>query len=99
MSTLRITRLLAATAALLAASTIASGAGKINVITATQDLAAISADIGGDRITIESIAKGYQDPHFVQPKPSFLINLQKADLRVLIALKLAIAWLPPLVTN
>ncbi len=99
MSTLRITKLLAATAALLAASTIASGAGKINVITATQDLAAIGADIGGDRITIESIAKGYQDPHFVEPKPSFLIKLQKADLLVLVGLQLEIGWLPPLITQ
>src|SRR6266852_721911 len=88
MSTLRITKLLAATAA-----------GKINVITATQDLAAIGADIGGDRITIEAIAKGYQDPHFVEPKPSFLIKLQKADLLVLVGLQLEIGWLPPLITQ
>jgi ABC-type Zn uptake system ZnuABC Zn-binding protein ZnuA len=87
------------TAALLVASNIASAAGKINVITATQDLAAIGADIGGDRITIESIAKGYQDPHFVEPKPSFLIKLQKADLLVLVGLQLEIGWLPPLITQ
>src|SRR5712692_6819110 len=99
MSTLRITKLLAATAAVLAVSTIASAAGKINVITATQDLAAIGADIGGDRITIEAIAKGYQDPHFVEPKPSFLIKLQKADLLVLVGLQLEIGWLPPLITQ
>src|SRR5260370_6806570 len=99
MSTLRITKLLAATAALLAASTIASGAGKINVITATQDLAAIGADIGGDRITIESIAKCYQDHNFVELKPSFLIKLQKADLLVLVGLQLEIGWLPPLITQ
>ena len=99
MSTLRITKLLAMTAALLVASNIASAAGKINVITATQDLAAIGADIGGDRITIESIAKGYQDPHFVEPKPSFLIKLQKADLLVLVGLQLEIGWLPPLITQ
>ena len=97
MSTLQITKLLAATAAFLAASTMANAAGKINVITATQDLAAIGADIGGDRITIEAIAKGYQDPHFVEPKPSFLIKLQKADLLVLVGLQLEIGWLPPLI--
>jgi len=99
MSTLQITKLLAATAAFLAASTMANAAGKINVITATQDLAAIGADIGGDRITIEAIAKGYQDPHFVEPKPSFLIKLQKADLLVLVGLQLEIGWLPPLITQ
>jgi len=99
MSTLQITKLLAAIAAFLAASTMANAAGKINVITATQDLAAIGADIGGDRITIEAIAKGYQDPHFVEPKPSFLIKLQKADLLVLVGLQLEIGWLPPLITQ
>src|SRR5216683_6221135 len=99
MSTLRISNFLAVTAALLAVSTIASAAGKINVITATQDLAAIGADIGGDRITIEAIAKGYQDPHFVEPKPSYLLNLRKADLLVVVGLQLEIGWLPPLITQ
>jgi zinc/manganese transport system substrate-binding protein len=99
MSIVRISKLLSATAALLAASTIANAAGKINVITATQDLAAIGADIGGDRITIEAIAKGYQDPHFVEPKPSFLLKLQKADLLVVVGLQLEIGWLPPLITQ
>ena len=99
MSTLRISKLLAVTAALFAVSSIANAAGKINVITATQDLASIGADIGGDRITIEAIAKGYQDPHFVEPKPSFLIKLQKADLLVLVGLQLEIGWLPPLITQ
>src|SRR5260370_38657842 len=81
MSTLRITKLLAATAAVLAVSTIASAAGKINVITATQDLAAIDADIGGDRITYASNTKGYQDPLFVEPKQRFVIKLHKTYLR------------------
>jgi zinc/manganese transport system substrate-binding protein len=99
MSILRVSKSLAVAAALLAASGIASAAGKINVITATQDLAAIGAAIGGDRITIESIAKGYQDPHFVEPKPSFLIKLQKADVLVLVGLQLEIGWLPPLITQ
>src|SRR6266567_2144331 len=99
MSTLQITKLLAAIAAFLAASTMANAAGKINVITATQDLAAIGADIGGDRITIEAIAKGYQDPHFVEPKPSFLIKLRKADRLVVVGLQLEIGCLPPLITQ
>src|SRR5438270_9798107 len=74
-------------------------AGKINVITATQDLASLAAEVGGDHITVESIAKGYQDPHFVEPKPSFLLKLQKADLLVVVGLQLEIGWLPPLITQ
>ena len=76
-----------------------SAASKLNVITSTEDLSAIGREIGGDHITIESIAKGYQDPHFVEPKPSFLLKLQKADLLAVVGLQLEIGWLPPLITQ
>src|ERR1051326_4249151 len=76
-----------------------SAASKLNVVTSTEDLAAIGREIGGDHISIESIAKGYQDPHFVEPKPSFLLKLQKADLRAVVGLQLEIGWLPPLITQ
>jgi zinc/manganese transport system substrate-binding protein len=88
-----------AIAMLLAAGGVSEAAGKLNVITSTQDLASIAAEIGGDRITVESIAKGYQDPHFVEPKPSFLLKLQKADLLAVVGLQLEIGWLPPLITQ
>ena len=74
-------------------------ASKLNVVTSTEDLAAIGREIGGDRVTIDSIAKGYQDPHFVEPKPSFLLKLQKADLLAVVGLQLEIGWLPPLITQ
>jgi ABC-type Zn uptake system ZnuABC Zn-binding protein ZnuA len=74
-------------------------AGKLNVVGATQDLAAIAEEVGGDRITVDSIAKGYQDPHFVEPKPSFLLKLQKADVLLTVGLQLEIGWLPPLITQ
>ncbi len=77
----------------------AQAASKLNVVTATEDLAALSREVGGDRISVEAIAKGYQDPHFVEPKPSFLLRLQKADLLVVVGLQLEIGWLPPLQTQ
>jgi zinc/manganese transport system substrate-binding protein len=92
-------RYLVLIAVLLAATGNCDAAGKINVITATQDLASLGAEVGGDHITIEAIAKGYQDPHFVEPKPSFLLKLQKADLLVVVGLQLEIGWLPPLITQ
>jgi zinc/manganese transport system substrate-binding protein len=76
-----------------------SAASKLNVVTSTEDLSAIGRAIGGDHITIESIAKGYQDPHFVEPKPSFLLKLQKANLLAVVGLQLEIGWLPPLITQ
>jgi zinc/manganese transport system substrate-binding protein len=70
---------------------------RLNVVTATEDLAAIGKEVGGDRVTIESIARGYQDPHFVEAKPSFILKLQKADLLVVVGRELEIGWLPPLI--
>src|SRR5947207_11614997 len=57
---------------------------KLNVVTTTEDLASIAREVGGDRITVEAIAKGYQDPHFVEAKPSFILKLQKADVLVVV---------------
>src|SRR2546430_11499480 len=77
----------------------AQAAGKLNVETTTEDLAALAREIGGDKINVDSVAKGYQDPHFVEAKPSFLLKLQKADLLAVVGLQLEIGWLPPLQTQ
>jgi len=74
-------------------------AKKLKVITSLTDLAALTQEVGGDKIDVESLAKGYQDPHFVEPKPSFLLKLRNADLLVLVGLDLEIGWLPPLITQ
>jgi zinc/manganese transport system substrate-binding protein len=84
---------------IIALSGAAQAAGKLNVMTTTQDLAAIAREVGGDKINVDSIAMGYQDPHFVEPKPSFLLKLQKADLLAIVGLQLEIGWLPPLQTQ
>jgi zinc/manganese transport system substrate-binding protein len=70
---------------------------KLTVMATTEDLASIARDVGGDRITIDSIAKGYQDPHFVEAKPSFILKLQHADLLIVVGRELEIGWLPPLI--
>jgi len=74
-------------------------AKKLNVATATTDLAALAQEVGGDKISVESIARGYQDPHFVEAKPSFLLKLRQADLLILVGLQLEIGWLPPLINQ
>src|SRR3982074_209489 len=76
-----------------------AAAKKLNVITSTTDLAALTQEVGGDKVNVESIAKGYQDPHFVEAKPSFLLKLRQADLLIAVGLQLEIGWLPPLVTQ
>jgi zinc/manganese transport system substrate-binding protein len=77
----------------------AAAASKLRVVTATTDLAALAEEVGGDRIQVESIARGYQDPHFVEAKPSFLLKLRHADLLIVVGLQLEIGWLPPLITQ
>jgi len=91
------TRFLNLAIALAALSSPAFAQGKLNVIATTEDLAAIGREVGGDHITIESIAKGYQDPHFVEAKPSFILKLQKADVLIVVGRELEIGWLPPLI--
>src|SRR3989475_1458311 len=78
---------------------IVAEAKNLNVGAATTDMAALTEEVGGDKVSIESIARGYQDPHFVEAKPSFLLKLRQADLLVVVGLQLEIGWLPPLITQ
>src|SRR5207302_2133339 len=78
---------------------IVAEAKKLNVVTATTDMAALTQEVGGDKVNVESIARGYQDPHFVEAKPSFLLKLRQADLLVVVGLQLEIGWLPPLIAQ
>jgi zinc/manganese transport system substrate-binding protein len=69
----------------------------LKVVATTEDLAALTSEVGGDKVSVETLARGYQDPHFVEPKPSFILKLHAADLLVLVGRELEIGWLPPLV--
>ena len=77
----------------------AGSAKTLNVMTSTEDLASLAREVGGDRVKVASIARGYQDPHYVEAKPSFLLQLQRADLLLVVGLELEIGWLPPLITQ
>jgi ABC-type Zn uptake system ZnuABC Zn-binding protein ZnuA len=83
--------------ALLAPSS--AEAKKLKVVTSLTDLASLTQEVGGDKVDVEALAKGYQDPHFVEPKPSFLLKLRNADLLISVGLDLEIGWLPPLITQ
>jgi zinc/manganese transport system substrate-binding protein len=69
----------------------------VKVVTSLQDFASIADSIGGNRVETFAIAKGYQDPHFVDPKPSFVLKLNRADLLIAAGLELEIGYLPPLI--
>ena len=72
---------------------------QLRVVGATEDMAALCREVGGDKVKVDAIARGYQDPHFVEAKPSFILILSKADLLVAVGRELEISWLPPLVTQ
>lgn len=74
-----------------------AAAQNVNVMTSTEDLAALVREVGGPRVQVESIARGYQDPHYVEAKPSFLLKLSRADMLVLVGLQLESGWLPALI--
>jgi zinc/manganese transport system substrate-binding protein len=92
-------RLKAFFSTLMFSSVPALSSAKLNVVTTTSDLAAIAGEVGGDAVEVVPIAKGYQDPHFVDAKPSYLLKLKKADLFVQIGLELEVAWAPALLSN
>jgi ABC-type Zn uptake system ZnuABC Zn-binding protein ZnuA len=87
---------IATTLGVLTAAVGAATAERLRVITTTPDFAAIAAEVGGDRVDVFSLAKGMQNPHFVDARPSFIVELNKADMLIEGGLELEIGWLPPL---
>jgi zinc/manganese transport system substrate-binding protein len=74
-------------------------AKKINIVTTTTDLRSITELIGADKVDVSSIASGFQNPHFVDPKPSYIIKLSKADMFVTVGLDLETGWSPQLLSS
>jgi zinc/manganese transport system substrate-binding protein len=70
-------------------------AAPVKVVTSLTTYAAIAREIVGDRGQVSSIATGDENPHYVQPKPSFLPLLAGADLFVTTGLDLEL-WVPAL---
>ena len=62
--------------------------GKVNVVTSTTDLADIVKQVGGDRVMVTSIARGNQDPHYVEILPSYMMKVRKADIYFMVGLEL-----------
>lgn len=84
---------------LLCIGNAALNAAKIIVVTTTTDLRNITELIGSDKVEVTSIATGFQNPHFVDPKPSYIIKLSKADMFVTVGLDLETGWSPQLLSS
>jgi ABC-type Zn uptake system ZnuABC Zn-binding protein ZnuA len=68
----------------------------VNVVASLSDFGSIAQAVGGDKVHVTTIASGVQDPHFVDPKPSYVVKLRDADLFLVNGLELEIGWVPPL---
>jgi len=69
---------------------------KLNVVATLPDLASMAREIGGDRIQVICLGKPAEDPHYIQPKPSCIVALNRADVLIENGLDLEIGWLPAL---
>lgn len=66
---------------------------QLKVVTSTTDLYDIAREVGGSKITATHIGEGYQDPHFIEAKPSFVLQLRNADVWAFVGLDLEIGWM------
>jgi zinc/manganese transport system substrate-binding protein len=70
---------------------------RLNVVTTIETLADLARRVGGEKVSVEPLSHGYQDPHYVEAKPSLTIGLHRADVVIRVGLDLEIGWLPILV--
>ncbi len=67
----------------------------LRIVTSLTTYASIAREIVGDRGTVTSIARGDENPHFVQPRPSYVLALKRADMFITTGLDLEL-WVPTL---
>src|SRR6267143_5056779 len=72
---------------------------KLNVVATLADFGSIAEEIGGDKVKVTSLARGTEDSHFVDARPSHVVTLNKADLLLEGGADLEVGWLPPLVNS
>lgn len=72
---------------------------QLRVVTTVEGLASLAREVGGTRVEVESLSRGVQDPHFVDPNPTLVVKLRRAGLLVDVGLDLEVGWLPPLVNQ
>ncbi len=64
------------------------------VVTTIETFADLARRVGGEKVRVESLSRGYQDPHFVDARPNLMVTLNRADLLIRVGLDLEIGWLP-----
>lgn len=72
---------------------------RLRVVATVPALGAIAREVGGDRVDVRVLAAAGEDPHFVDPRPDLILELNRADLLVENGLDLESGWLPALVAS
>jgi zinc/manganese transport system substrate-binding protein len=72
---------------------------KLKVVATLPDLASLAREVGGDKVEVSAMAKPTEDSHFVDARPSFVVQLRDADVLIDGGAELEIGWLPPLLQN
>lgn len=70
--------------------------GNVKVVTTLPDLADLTKQIGGEKVQVDFIVRGNQNPHFVDVKPSYMLKLKSADIFLMIGMELEL-WAQQLI--
>jgi len=84
---------------MIAAATAAPSAEPIRIVATVPDLGNIAEAIGGDRVRVKVLAKATEDPHFVDPRPTFVRALNQADMYLQLGMQMESGWAPVLLEN
>src|ERR1044071_3869601 len=76
-----------------------SAHAKLKVVATLPDLASLAREVGADKVEVSVLAKPTEDSHFVDARPSFVVQLRDADVLIDGGAELEIGWLPPLLQN
>src|SRR6266446_4782136 len=66
----------------------------LNVFATVPEWAALTEELGGDKVKVYTATNALQDPHHVEAKPSLIARARAADLVVATGAELEIGWLP-----
>src|SRR5438270_12972455 len=76
-----------------------SAQAKLNVVATLPDFGSLAREIGGDKVNVTVLAKPTEDPHFVDARPSFVVQLRSADVLIDGGAELELGWLPSLLQS
>jgi zinc/manganese transport system substrate-binding protein len=71
----------------------------VKVVATVPGLAAIAREVAGPLAEVKSLTRSSQDPHFVDARPSLALDLNRADLLLVVGVELEVGWLPTLLSG